>query len=409
MIFYALYHTTANFRHLFFTIYSYVFSDILVDMKKTIYFDNAASTMVRDEVIQVMLRVMKEDYGNPHSMHEQGRKASRVLDCARKNIADALGVSPKNLLFTSGGTEANNLATLGVIPKLSFRGKHIITSKIEHSAVLEPIKSLEASGWEVSYLSPNEKGVISAESFASALRDDTVFASIMLVNNEVGSLNPINKYAAEIKKRGLNTILHTDAVQGLCKIAFTASTLGADLIAVSSHKLHGPTGAGALFVSDKAKLSPLLLGGPHEGGKRAGTEALLAIAGFGEAVRLASSELSETSLKVSNLRKLAVDLLTKKLPNAVFLGNNGSPFLLTLSLPGFKGEVLMNYLDGNGICVSRGAACKKGARSRILEAMGLNNDIIDGALRVSFSKYSTSDEVKCFVDTLVIASKALIR
>ncbi|MCL2222253.1 MAG: cysteine desulfurase [Oscillospiraceae bacterium] len=378
-------------------------------MNKTIYFDNAASTAVCEEALEAMLRVMREDYGNPSSMHEQGRRALSALDRSRKNISDALGTKTKNVLFTSGGTEANNLAILGTAERLSHRGKHIITSAIEHSAVLEPIKKLEKSGFEVSYLLPDENGLITAEAFAAALRDDTVFASVMLVNNEVGTLNPIKEYSCEIKRRNLETLLHTDAVQGLCKIPFSVSSLGADLIAVSSHKLHGPKGVGALYFSDRVRLSPLLLGGSHEGGKRAGTEALPAAVGFGEAVRIGMADFSDTFTRIKELREYAARLVKSALTDTVIIGEGSSPFLLCLSLPGYKGEVLMNYLDGKGIYVSRGTACKKGARSRVLEAMKLRSEVIDGALRVSFSRYSTKSEVERFVDVLVEATNKLMK
>ena len=380
-----------------------------VTMSKSIYFDNAASTVVCEEAPEAMLRVMREDYGNPSSMHEQGRRAFRAIEQARKSIADALGAKTKNVLFTSGGTEANNLAVLGTADRLSHRGKHIITSAIEHSAVLEPIKKLETSGFEVSYLMPDENGRITPDSFAAALRDDTVFASVMLVNNEVGTLNPVKDYSDEIKRRNLGTLLHTDAVQGLCKIPFSVSSLGADLIAVSSHKLHGPKGVGALYFSDRVKLSPLLLGGQHESGKRAGTEALPAAVGFGKAVKLGMSDFSDTFARVKELREYAVRSIKSTLTDAVIIGDGSSPFLLCLSLPGFKGEVLMNYLDGEGIYVSRGTACKKGARSRVLEAMKLHNEVIDGALRVSFSRYSTKGEVERFVEVLVDATNTVMK
>ena len=229
-----------------------------------VYFDNAASTKVRDEAVDAMVYVMTERYGNPSSMHTTGRSARDMLTDARNDIADALGTQPKNIYFTSGGTEANNWAILGAADALMRRGKHIITSAIEHSAVMDPIKKLESKGFEVSYLMPDTTGRIPAQDFAAALRDDTVFVSIMLVNNETGSVNPVNEYAKEIKRRGLNTILHTDAIQGLCKIPFTVKSLCADLITVSSHKLHGPKGVGALYVNDEVKLSPLIIGGNHE-------------------------------------------------------------------------------------------------------------------------------------------------
>jgi len=378
-------------------------------MGMNVYFDNAASTKVRDEAIEAMLLVLKERFGNPSSMHNYGRLAKAELETARKNVAGALGASPVNVYFTSGGTEANNWAILCTADSLIRKGKHIITSAIEHSAVMDPIKKLEGYGWDVTYLQPDPSGRITADSFTSALREDTVFASIMLVNNETGSVNPVGEYADEVKRRGLDTILHTDAVQGLCKIPFTVKSIGADLITVSSHKLHGPKGVGALYVKETVKLAPLIFGGNHEKGIRGGTEALPAAVGFGEAARLGSLELDETVAAVRSLREYVVELLKSEIPEIVFIGEGDSPFLLCISLPGFKSEVLMTYLDGEGICVSRSAACKKGARSRTLEAMRLKNDVIDGSLRVSFSRYSTREEAEYFVQILKKASETLLK
>ena len=380
-----------------------------------VYFDNAASTQVRDEAIDAMVCVMRERYGNPSSMHACGRSARDELAEARNNLASALGTQSANIYFTSGGTEANNWAILGAVDEL-FRkdkklspGKHIITSAIEHSAVMDPIKKLESKGFEITYLMPDPAGRISARDFAAALRDDTIFASIMLVNNETGSVNPIGKYSQEIKRRGLDTVLHTDAIQGLCKIPFTAKTLGADLITVSSHKLHGPKGVGALYVRDGIKLAPLILGGNHEKGIRGGTEALPAAVGFGVAARLGMLEFEDTSSAVRDLHEYISERLKAEIPNIVFIGDGDSPFILCISLPGFKSEVLMTFLDSEGICVSRSAACKKGARSRTLEAMKLKNDVIDGSLRVSFSRYSTKSEAEYFVDVLKMASARLFK
>jgi len=342
-------------------------------------------------------------------MHASGRRALKELDSARSSVAGALGAKPENVLFTSGGTEANNLAILGSAESISRKGKHIITSAIEHSAVNDPIKKLENAGWDVTYLLPDSAGRITKETFSAALRSDTVFASIMLVNNETGAVNPLAEYSGELKRRKMSTVLHTDAVQGFCKIPFTVKSIGADLITVSSHKVHGPKGVGALYVSDRVKLAPLILGGNHESGIRGGTEALPAAAGFGEAARLGREEFETTSSKVRGLRELIVDTLKSELPEAVVIGDGDSPFLLCISLPGYKSEVLMSYLDGEGICVSKGAACKKGARSRTLEAMGLRNDVIDGALRVSFSRYNTHEEAEYFVRTLKRASAMLLK
>jgi len=342
-------------------------------------------------------------------MHDFGRRAHRELDGARRSIADALGARPGDVYFTSGGTEANNWAILGATDILSRKGKHIITSAIEHSAVMTPIKVLENKGWDVTYLLPDSKGHIPVDAFSAALRDDTVFASIMLVNNETGAVNPLGEYSREIKHKGFSTVLHTDAVQGLCKIPFTVKSIGAELISVSSHKLHGPKGVGALYVKDGTKLAPLILGGNHEGGNRGGTEALPAAVGFGEAVRLGRQELEDTALAVRSLRDYMSEILRAELPEVVFIGDGGSPFILCISLPGYKSESLMNFLDGEGICVSRSAACKKGARSRTLEAMQLKNDIIDGSLRVSFSRYSTREEADYFVQVLKKASETVLK
>lgn len=374
-----------------------------------IYFDNAASTMVREEAMDAMLRVMRENYGNPSSAHSMGRNAAAELATARKSVADALGVRPDDVFFTSGGTESDNWAVLGSAEVLYRKGKHIIASGIEHDAVTEPLKKLESQGWEITYLAPDGDGRISIDSFSDALREDTVFATIMFVNNETGAANPISGYSREIRRRGLSTVLHTDAVQGFCKLPLNAKTLGADLVSVSSHKIHGPKGVGALYIKPGVNLPPLLLGGGQESGKRPGTEALPAAVGFGEAARLGRLELEEMSNSIRELREYALRQISIELPDAVIIGQGDSPFLLSLSLPGYKSEVLMSYLETEGICVSKSAACKKGARSRVLEAMGLNPFVIDGALRVSFSRYSTQPEVECLVAALKRAAQTLIK
>jgi len=376
---------------------------------KTVYFDNAATTMVREEATSAMLRVMREGYGNPSSTHHIGRRAAGELASARKNVADALGAKPEDVYFTSGGTEADNWAVTGAADALSRKGRHILTSAIEHDAVMEPMKRLERMGWDVTYLMPDESGRIPAESFAAALRDDTVLASVMLVNNETGAVNPVGEYSRAIKRIKLDTVLHTDAVQGFCKIPFSVKSLGADLVTVNAHKLHGPKGIGALYIRQGVKLSPLIFGGGQENAKRPGTEALPAAAGFGEAARLGRLELDENASAVRKLRDYVSERLLAELPGAVLIGDGDSPFLLSLSLPGYKSEVLMNYLDGEGVCVSKSAACKKGARSRVLEAMRLRNEVIDGALRVSFSRYSTRDEADCLIRALKRASETLLK
>ena len=419
-----------------------------------IYFDNAATTPVCNEVVDTMIRVTRECYGNPSSRHQPGRTAATELESARGAIADALGADRGEICFTSGGTEANNLAVFGCAEQFSRRGRHIITSAIEHDAILKPMEKLSKSGWEVTYLTPGKDGSISVEAFSTALREDTILATIMLVNNETGAVNPIGGYSAEIKRRGLPTLLHTDAVQGLCKIPLTVSSLGVDLLTISAHKLHGPKGAGALFIRSGVKIKPLLLGGGQEKGMRSGTEALPAIAGFGTAARLGMSEFEHSSASVRRLNDYITGRIQTEIPGAVItssttgtlgnvtnriisshwnvMGSNSdsqvtdkldslglpgthktgrcySPYILSFSLPGFKSEVLMNYLDSEGICVSNGAACKKGAHSHVLNAMGVSNPVIDGTLRISFSRYNTREEADYFVDKLKHAATTLLK
>jgi cysteine desulfurase len=375
----------------------------------TVYFDNASTTRVRDEVRDAMVRVLSDNYGNPSSSHVLGRQAKAALDEARKNVASALGGDADEVFFTSGGTEADNWAVLGSAELQSRRGKHLVTTLVEHDAVRKTCAHLENRGWEVTWLKPDKSGRITAADFASALREDTIFASVMLVNNETGTLNPIPEMARELGRRAPQALFHTDAVQGFMKVPFSVKTLGADLVSVSAHKLHGPKGAGALWIKKGVKLPPLLFGGGQEKEKRSGTEALPAVVGFGEAVRLAVAEKTETWKAVRSLYDYTAALLREKLPGAVLLSEGDSPFILSLSLPGYKSEVLMNCLEAEGICVAKSSACKRGARSHVLEAMKLPPDVIDAALRVSFSRYSTQEEAAYFVDKLKEATQRLYK
>jgi len=374
-----------------------------------VYFDNAATTKVCEESIEAMVTLMRENYGNPSSTHYMGRQAAEMLGTARANIAATLGAPFESIYFTSGGTEANNWAVLGLAKLLERKGKHIITSMIEHDAVYESCKKLESLGWEVTYLFPDNSGRIPCEDFTEALREDTAFASIMLINNETGAENPIREYSNEIKRRGFKTLLHTDAVQGFCKTPISVKTLGADLLAVSAHKIHGPKGVGALYISKGVNLPQAQLGGGQENSKRPGTEALPAIVGFGEAALIGGRTLSETAESVSGIRSRVVSRLKSELPDTVVIGGGDSPYLLSLSLPGHKSEVIMSFMESEGICVSKSSSCKKGARSRVLESMRLHNSVVDGAIRVSFSKYSTTHEADFFVDILKLASEKLFK
>ena len=373
-----------------------------------VYFDNAATTRVRHEAAERMCRVMEECYGNPSSTHEMGRQAKKELDLAREQVAGAIGAKPEDVYFTSGGSEADNWAIAG-LEKLTFRrGKHVITTAVEHDAVRRPMERLADQGWEITWLKPDGDGRIAAEDFENALRPDTVFASVMLVNNETGAVNPVGEMAAAIRRRKTGTILHTDAVQGLCKVPINVRKLGADLISLSGHKICGPKGCGALYISPGVKLPPLILGGGQEKGRRAGTEAMPAIAGFAEAVRLGMAEMDETTERMRRLRDWLAEAVPAQIPGAVIIGKGDAPHILSLSLPGYRSEVLMNCLEQDGISVSKSSACKKGGRSHVLEAMGLPDRVIDGALRISFSRYSTQEEAAYFLQRLQAAAERLI-
>lgn len=375
----------------------------------TVYFDNAATTQVCSEAAQEALRVMTENYGNPSSSHELGRNARRTLENARETIAACLGSSTEEVYFTSGGTEADNWAILGAAGASFHRGKHMITTAAEHDAVRKPAEYLKTKGWEVTYLMPDKTGCVSAEEFENSIREDTVLASVMLVNNEIGAINPVQEINRIIKRRGGRILLHVDAVQAFCKMPFTVKNLGADLVSVSAHKIHGMKGAGALFVKNGTKINPIIMGGGQEKGKRPGTEALPAIASFATAAEMGKKQIDASEQKVRLVRDTVVSALTDALPECRILSGAGSPYVLSISLPGYKSEVLMNYLEAEGICVSKSSACKKGGRSHVLEAMRLPSDVIDGAIRLSFCRYNTPDEAKYFVEKLREAGEKLYK
>jgi len=376
---------------------------------RQIYLDNAATTRVCPEAARAALEIMTENYGNPSSSHTMGRAAKAALDKARAQVADALGASdPGEIFFTSGGTEADNWALLAGAESMRRRGKHIISSLVEHDAVRKALDELESRGFEVTRIAPEDNGSISAGSVAEALRKDTVLVSLMMVNNETGAITDIAAIAREIKKSGSPALLHTDAIQAFLKVPFSAKTLGADLISVSGHKIHAPKGVGALYVRSGLKLAPIIFGGGQERGYRSGTEGLPQICAFGEAARI-GRELMEQSIEhMKDLRQLAIERLTSENPGLLVIGG-GAPHIISLSLPGYRSEVLMNFLEAKGIYVSKSSACKRGARSHVLEAMGLKNEIIDGAIRVSLSRCTTRDEIEAFCDAIKEARETLFR
>lgn len=365
-----------------------------------IYFDNSATTRVCPKAAEAALAAMREGFGNPSSGHGPGREAAALLLKSRETVARAIGAGKDELFFTSGGTEADNWAVLMGAAHNSRRGKHVLTTAVEHDAVLQPMKELERRGFEVEYLRPDADGNISPERVEAAIREDTCLVSLMLVNNETGCVFPVEAAARAIRQKGSRALLHTDAVQGFLKLPIKAKALGVDLMTLSSHKIHGPKGAGALYVRKGLHLPPLLLGGGQEGGLRSGTEAMPAIAGFAAAVEAGLPRLTADAAHMEALKARLLELLAEKLPEARRIGAGTAPHIVSLSLPGYRSEVLMNALDAEGICVSKGSACKKGRRSHVLEAMGLDNAVMDGSLRVSFCGENTMEEVEAFVEAL---------
>ena len=365
-----------------------------------IYLDNSATTKPCAEAVEAMTKALTEDWANPSALYSFGIDAAHQLRSARTDVAKAMGAEPDRIFFTSGGTEADNWAIFSTVKRLGKRGKHVITTAIEHHAVLGCMKELELQGFEVTYLQPDGLGNITLDSLKAALRKDTILVSIMMVNNEVGSVMPIEKMAKLTHKLCPDAIFHTDAVQGFLKVPFAAKTLGADLITVSSHKIHGPKGAGALYCSPRLKSFPaLLLGGGQEGGYRSGTEATPAIMGFAAAATAGAATFREDIAREKELLKYLVEKLSS-LEAVKLNGAHEAPHILSLSIPGVPTQNSINILQDAGICVSAGSACAKGHRSHTLTAMNLKPEVMDGSFRVSLCKDTTMEELDRFVDVV---------
>lgn len=357
-----------------------------------VYLDNAATTRVCPEAADIAYKTMLETYGNPSSTHTKGREAKAVLDNARKQLAAALDCAPGEVYFTSCGSEGDNWAIINGAESMRRKGLHIISSEVEHDAVRKSMDELKRRGFEVTMLKPESDGSISPEAVAAALRPDTVLVSLMMVNNETGAVTDIAAVAKALKKAKSIALLHTDAVQGFMKVPFSAKRLGADMITVSGHKIHAPKGIGALYIKTGVKIKPYIIGGAQESGLRAGTEAMPQIAAFGKACELAKASMNDATERMAQLRQYAAGRIVAEMPEAVIIGG-GATHILSVSLPGWRSEVLMNFLEARSVFVSRSSACKKGGRSHVLEAMGLPAEVIDGAVRISLSRYTTKDEL----------------
>ena len=365
-----------------------------------IYLDNSATTKPCPEAVEAMTLALTEQWANPSGLYDFGIQAGRNLRAARTQVAAAMGAEPGRVFFTSGGTEADNWAVFGTAKRFGKKNKHIITTAVEHHAILNPMKDLEAQGFEVTYLQPDCFGRITLDALKAALRKDTILVSIMMVNNESGAVMPIAQMAKLTHRVCPDAIFHTDAVQGFLKVPFQAKTLGADLISVSSHKVHGPKGAGALYISPRLKsFPPLLLGGGQESGLRSGTEGTPAISGFAAACGAGAKTFRGD---IAREKELLVRLIgaVEEMEGIKVLGAHEAPHILSLSVPGVPTQNTLNLLQEDGICVSAGSACAKGHRSHVLSAMNLSPEVIDGAFRVSLCKDTSEEEIDALIRAL---------
>lgn len=382
---------------------------------REVYLDNSATTKVLDRVAQTMYDVMTKYYGNPSSLHRKGIEAEKLIRKAREIIAQALGVKPGEIYFTSGGTESNNLAIKGAAYSMRRLGNHLITTAIEHPSVLDTFKQLEKEGFCVTYLSADGEGFVDTGALQKALRPDTILVSIMYVNNEVGSIQPIEEAAACIHQNK-NTLFHVDAVQAFGKILLVPGLKGIDMLSISGHKIYGPKGIGALFVKEKVRINPLFNGGGQEQNIRSGTENMPGIVGLGTAVEEAFENLSSWRKIMRDLKKRLKDRILQEIPDTVLNGPdtdmNGSgsssdtineaPHILNISFLGTRGEILLHTLESHGIYISTGSACSshKEGRSHVLSAMGKSLEEIDGAIRFSLSPFLSMEDIDYTVEVL---------
>ena len=369
-----------------------------------VYLDNSATTRCFDEAAHLMHRIMREDYGNPSSMHHKGVEAERYLRYARETLAGILKVNEKEILFTSGGTESDNIALIGTAMANHRRGRHLITTAVEHPAVLQPMAYLENQGFKVTYLPVDREGRISLHDLENAVRPDTILVSIMHTNNEIGSVQPIEEAGALIKSRNPRTLFHVDAVQGFGKYRIYPAKMHVDMMSVSGHKIHGPKGIGFLYIKDGSRVSPILYGGGQQKGMRSGTENVPGIAGMAKAAEIIYKDLDSERDRMYGLR----DMLIRGVEDMDGIqvngcpGREGAPHIVSLSVRGVRAEVLLHALEERGIYVSAGSACasNKPQTSATLKAIGIERDLLDSTVRFSFSVFTTEEEIRYTIQAL---------
>lgn len=378
-----------------------------------VYLDNSATTKVYDEVVQLTSKIMSEDYGNPSSMHQKGVDAEVYVKEAKERIAKTLKVQEKEIFFTSGGTESDNWALMGAASANSRAGRHLITTKIEHPAILQTMEYLESIGYEVTYLPVDEKGVLRLDALEQAIRPDTILVSIMHVNNEVGAIQPIEEAGALIKRMNPHTLFHVDAVQCFGKLRIYPKKSHVDMLSVSGHMIHGPKGVGILYIDEHVKIKPIIFGGGQQKGMRSGTENVPGIAGIGRATELSYANLDRDVERLYELKRYFEDGL-QKLSGVVINGplyEQGAPHIVSASFAGVRSEVLLHALEDKGIYVSAGSACasNKHTVSATLKAMGISQNLLDSTIRFSFSVFTTAEELdytlQCLYDILPMLRK----
>lgn len=374
-----------------------------------VYMDNAATTKLSPDVLNAMMPYLTDIYGNASSVHAFGREAREGVEHARNQVAAAINASPDEIFFTAGGTESDNMAIKGVAHKYAKKGKHIITTAIEHHAVLHTCEALEKEGYEVTYLPVDEDGLISVEQVKAAMRDDTLLVTVMFANNEVGTIEPIAEIGALCRER--NVLFHTDAVQAVCHVPIDVKVMNIDLMSISAHKFHGPKGIGALYCRKGIVLEPVIVGGAQERKRRAGTENVAGIVGLGAAIERAHKNMSADMARVSALRDKLISGILKNIPYVKLNGHPTQrlPQNVNFSIRYIEGESILLMLDINGIAASSGSACTSGSLdpSHVLLAMGIPHEIAHGSLRLTLSDMTTDEEVDYVLETLTKIVKHL--
>ncbi|MTI49239.1 cysteine desulfurase family protein [Sporosalibacterium faouarense] len=386
-----------------------------------VYLDNSATTKPRKEVIDEINYMLKNAYGNPSSLHRMGFEAEKRITDSRKTISNCLGCREEEVYFTASGTESNNIAIQGIVNRFKKRGNHLITTKIEHSSVINIFKHYESKGFKVTYVDVDDRGIVDLKQLEENITDETILVAVMLVNNEIGTIQPIRDIKTIINKKNKDTKLHIDGVQALGKIPVNVKKFAFDTFAFSGHKIHGPKGIAGLYIKKGLNLSPIIYGGNQESGIRSGTENVPGIVGLGKAVEIDMENFQKEKSYIANLKKYFLDRVRDEVEdikvNSIVDEDKCAPHILNISFLNIRGEVLLHYLEEKGIFVSTGSACssnnKSKTKSRVLDAIGLSDNEVEGAIRFSFSYNNTKEEidytVKCLKNSVDEIRKITMR